>query len=67
MSLIPVPSSGATGQAQRLGIRLGEPTPRRAKGGVLQSSQTVKEARDEYARGEVRRDTVDDLICEIAR
>ena len=28
-------------------------------------AQTVKEARQEYARGEVRRGTVDDLIREI--
>jgi len=28
-------------------------------------AQTVKEARDEYARGEVRRGTVDDLMREI--
>ncbi len=28
--------------------------------------QTVKEAREEYARGEVRQGTVDDLIREIA-
>ena len=30
-------------------------------------AQTVKEARQEYARGEVRRGTVDDLICEIVQ
>ena len=30
-------------------------------------AQTVKEARQEYARGEVRRGTVDDLIREIVR
>ncbi|NQT55689.1 MAG: hypothetical protein HQ551_05635 [Desulfobacteraceae bacterium] len=30
-------------------------------------AQTVKEARDEYARGEVRRGTVDDLMREIAQ
>ena len=30
-------------------------------------AQTVKEAREEYARGEVRRGTVDDLIREIAQ
>ena len=30
-------------------------------------AQTVKEARKEYSRGEVRRGTVDDLIREIAR
>jgi ribosome recycling factor len=30
-------------------------------------AQTVKEAREEYSRGEVRRGTVDDLIREIAR
>jgi ribosome recycling factor len=29
-------------------------------------AQTVKEAREEYSRGEVRRGTVDDLIREIA-
>ncbi len=28
-------------------------------------AQTVKEARQEYARGEVRRGTVDDLISQI--
>jgi len=28
-------------------------------------AQTVKEAREEYARGEVRRGTVDDLMLEI--
>jgi len=32
-----------------------------------QLAQTVKEAREEYARGEVRRGTVDDLIREIAQ
>jgi ribosome recycling factor len=32
-----------------------------------QLAQTIKEAREEYARGEVRRGTVDDLIREIAR
>ena len=31
-----------------------------------QLAQTIKEAREEYARGEVRRGTVDDLIREIA-
>ena len=30
-------------------------------------AQTVKEAREEYARGEVRRGTVDDLMLEITR
>ena len=30
-------------------------------------AQTVKEARQEYARGEVRRGTVDDLIREIVQ
>ncbi|MEI8173288.1 MAG: hypothetical protein WCH07_07375 [Deltaproteobacteria bacterium] len=30
-------------------------------------AQTVKEARDEYARGEVRRGTVDDLMLEITQ
>jgi len=30
-------------------------------------AQTVKEARDEYARGEVRRGTVDDLMLEISQ
>lgn len=30
-------------------------------------AQTVKEAREEYARGEVRRGTVDDLIHEITQ
>ena len=30
-------------------------------------AQTVKKARQEYARGEVRRGTVDDLIREIVR
>ncbi|MEI6610177.1 MAG: hypothetical protein WCO53_10600 [Deltaproteobacteria bacterium] len=30
-------------------------------------AQTVKEAREEYARGEVRRGTVDDLMLEIAQ
>ena len=30
-------------------------------------AQTIKEAREEYARGEVRRGTVDDLIREIAQ
>lgn len=30
-------------------------------------AQTVKEAREEYARGEVRRGTVDDLMREIAQ
>ena len=30
-------------------------------------AQTVREARQEYARGEVRRGTVDDLIREIVR
>jgi hypothetical protein len=29
--------------------------------------QNIKEAREEYARGEARRGTVDDLIREIAR
>ncbi len=28
-------------------------------------AQTVKEARKEYDRGEVRRGTVDDLMCEL--
>ncbi len=32
-----------------------------------QLAQTIKEAREEYARGEVRRGTVDDLIREIAQ
>ncbi|MCK4469263.1 MAG: hypothetical protein KAU60_13015 [Desulfobacterales bacterium] len=30
-------------------------------------AQTIKEAREEYARGEVRRGTVDDLIREIVQ
>jgi ribosome recycling factor len=30
-------------------------------------AQTVKEAREEYARGEVRRGTVDDLMIEITQ
>ncbi len=30
-------------------------------------AQTVKEARQEYARGEVRRGTVDDLISQIVQ
>ena len=30
-------------------------------------AQTIKEAREEYARGEVRRGTVDDLIRDIAQ
>ena len=30
-------------------------------------AQTIKEARQEYARGEVRRGTVDDLISEIVQ
>ncbi len=30
-------------------------------------AQTVKEAREEYARGEVRRGTVDDLLLEITQ
>jgi len=30
-------------------------------------AQTVKEAREEYARGEFRRGTVDDLMLEITR
>jgi len=30
-------------------------------------AQTVKEAREEYARGEVRRGTVDDLMHEITQ
>jgi len=30
-------------------------------------AQTVKEAREEYARGEVRRGTVDDLMSEITQ
>ena len=30
-------------------------------------AQTVKEAREEYTRGEVRRGTVDDLMLEIAQ
>ena len=30
-------------------------------------AQTVKEAREEYARGEVRRGTVDELIHEITQ
>jgi CHASE3 domain sensor protein len=30
-------------------------------------AQTVKEAREEYARGEVRRGTVDDLMLEITQ
>ena len=32
-----------------------------------QLAQTIKEAREEYARGEVRRGTVDDLIREMAQ
>ena len=32
-----------------------------------QLAQTIKEAREEYASGEVRRGTVDDLIREIAQ
>ncbi len=32
-----------------------------------QLAQTIKEAREEYARGEVRRGTVDDLIREIVQ
>jgi len=32
-----------------------------------QLTQTVKEAREEYARGEVRSGTVDDLMREIAQ
>ena len=32
-----------------------------------QLAQTIKEAREEYARGEVRRGSVDDLIQEIAQ
>jgi ribosome recycling factor len=30
-------------------------------------AQTVKEAREEYARGEVRRGTVDDLMLEMTQ
>jgi len=30
-------------------------------------AQTVKEAREDYARGEVRRGTVDDLMLEITQ
>ena len=30
-------------------------------------AQTVKEAREEYARGEVRRGTVDDLMLQITQ
>jgi len=30
-------------------------------------AQTIKEAREEYARGEVRRGTVDDLIREVSQ
>jgi len=30
-------------------------------------AQTVKEAREEYARGEVKRGTVDDLMLEITQ
>jgi len=30
-------------------------------------TQTVKEAREEYARGEVRRGTVDDLMRELVK
>ena len=30
-----------------------------------QLAQTIKESREEYARGEVRRGTVDDLIREV--
>ena len=30
-------------------------------------AQTIKESREEYARGEVRRGTVDDLMREIAQ
>ena len=30
-------------------------------------AQTVKEAREEYARGEVRRGTIDDLMLEITQ
>ena len=32
-----------------------------------QLAQTIKEAREEYARGEVRRGTVDDLIRDMAQ
>ncbi len=32
-----------------------------------QLAQTIKEARGEYARGEVRRGTVDDLIREVSQ
>jgi len=32
-----------------------------------QLAQTIKESREEYARGEVRRGTVDDLIREISQ
>jgi hypothetical protein len=31
-----------------------------------QLAQTIKESREEYARGEVRRGTVDDLIREVS-
>lgn len=32
-----------------------------------QLAQTIKESREEYARGEVRRGTVDDLIREVSQ
>jgi len=32
-----------------------------------QLAQTIKESREEYARGEVRRGTVDDLIREVSK
>ena len=32
-----------------------------------QLAQTIKEAREEYARGEVRHGTVDDLIREVSQ
>ena len=32
-----------------------------------QLAQTIKEAREEYARGEVRRGTVEDLIREVSQ
>jgi len=32
-----------------------------------QLAQTIKESREEYARGEVRRGTVDDLVREVSQ
>ncbi len=32
-----------------------------------QLAQTIKESREEYARGEVRRGTVDDLVKEVSQ